>query len=87
MILTAVSVFVVSFPIGNTVYDYHGYATTIKLGLDLSGGVSAVFEVVDDGRGDIESRVDGTITSLQDLLVSRGYTEATVTKTTSISSG
>ena len=27
---------VVDFPIGNTVYDYHGYAKTIKLGLDMN---------------------------------------------------
>ncbi len=32
---------VIEFPIG--VYDYTGYAKTISLGLDLSGGVSAVY--------------------------------------------
>ena len=91
VILTVIAVFiilmavfaVVSFPIADTVYDYNGYATTIKLGLDLSGGVSAVFNVVPDDYGDLEARVDGTVSSLQSLLVSEGDTEATVTKTQS----
>ena len=47
VVLCIVSVFiilmavfaVVSFPIAGTVYDYTGYAKTIKLGLDMSGGV------------------------------------------------
>ncbi len=72
----------VSFPIANTVYDYTGYAKTIKLGLDMSGGISAVFEVQPDQYGDLDTRVDGTISSLQSLLVSKGYTESTVTKGT-----
>ncbi|MEG1662655.1 MAG: protein translocase subunit SecD [Clostridia bacterium] len=70
---------VVSFPIGKTVYDYTGYVKTIKLGLDMSGGVSAVFRVEDDGLEDLDKRVEGTVASLQSLLVSKGYTEATVT--------
>ena len=73
---------VVSFPIADTVYDYTGYAKTIKLGLDMSGGVSAVFEVLPDEFDDLETRVDGTVSSLQSLLVSKGYTESTVTKGT-----
>lgn len=73
---------VVSFPIADTVYDYTGYANTIKLGLDMSGGVSAVFEVIPDEFDDLDTRVDGTISSLQSLLVSKGYTESTVTKGT-----
>ncbi len=90
VVLSVVSVFiilmavfaVVSFPIAGTVYDYHGYATTIKLGLDMSGGISAVFEVVGDEYGDLDTRVDGTVDSLQSLLVSKGYTESTVTRGT-----
>ncbi|MCM1305966.1 MAG: protein translocase subunit SecD [Bacteroides sp.] len=90
VVLTVIGIFVilmavfavVSFPIGDTVYDYTGYAKTIKLGLDMSGGVSAVFEVLPDEYGDLDSRVDGTISSLQSLLVSKGYTESTVTKGT-----
>lgn len=69
---------VVDFPIGNSVYDYHGYAKTIKLGLDMSGGVSAVFNVVEEDSEDLDARIDGTVASLQELLVSKGYTEATV---------
>ncbi len=91
VVLCIVSVFiilmavfaVVSFPIAGTVYDYTGYAKTIKLGLDMSGGVSAVFNVANDDYGDFDTRVNGTISSLQSLLVSKGYTEATVTKGTS----
>lgn len=77
---------VVDFPIANTVYDYTGYVKTIKLGLDMSGGVSAVFNVENDGDG-IDTRIDGTVSSLQSLLVSKGYTEATVTKGTNSSGG
>ena len=88
VVLCIVSVFiilmavfaVVEFPIAGTVYDYTGYAKTIKLGLDMSGGVSAVFNVANDEYGDFDTRVSGTISSLQSLLVSKGYTEATVTK-------
>ncbi len=91
VLLSIVSVFiilmtvfaVVSFPIAGTVYDYTGYAKTIKLGLDMSGGVSAVFKVIPDEFGDIDTRISGTISSLQSLLVSKGYTEATVTQGTS----
>lgn len=74
---------VVDFPIADTVYDYTGYVKTIKLGLDMSGGVSAVFKVENDEYGDLDTRINGTISSLQSLLVSKGYTEATVTKGTS----
>ena len=70
---------VVDFPIGKSVYDYHGYAKTIKLGLDMSGGVSAVFNVVEEDSEDLDGRIEGTVASLQELLVSKGYTEATVT--------
>lgn len=79
IILMAVFAFV-SFPIAGTVYDYTGYAKTIKLGLDMSGGVSAVFKVVPDEYENLDNRISGTISSLQSLLVSKGYTEATVTK-------
>ena len=83
LVIVVMAVFaVVDFPIGNTVYDYHGYAKTIKLGLDMSGGVSAVFNVIDDGTENLDERIDGTVASLQELLVSKGYTEATVTKGT-----
>ena len=78
---------VVDFPIANTVYDYTGYVKTIKLGLDMSGGVSAVFNVENDNYGDLDTRISGTVSSLQSLLVSKGYTEATVTKGTNSNGG
>ena len=80
IILMAVFAVLPTHQIGNSIYDYTGYARTIKLGLDMSGGVSAVFNVANDEHGDFDTRVSGTISSLQSLLVSKGYTEATVTK-------
>ncbi len=95
VILSVVSVFiilmavfaVVSFPIADTVYDYNGYVHAIKLGLDMSGGVSTVFGVDDDGLEDLDGRINGTINSLQNLLASKGYTESTVTKGTNSNGG
>ena len=84
VVLTLLAVFivlmtvfaVVEFPIG--LYDYTGYAKTIKLGLDVSGGVSAVFIVDEPETDDLQTRIDGTVQGLQNLLVSKGYTESVV---------
>ncbi len=84
VVLTLLAVFIVlmtvfafvEFPIG--LYDYTGYAKTIKLGLDLSGGVSAVFIVDEPETDDLQTRIDGTVQGLQNLLVSKGYTESVV---------
>ena len=35
---------VLSFPIPFTDYDYQGFAKSISLGLDLKGGMEAVYE-------------------------------------------
>ena len=71
-----------SFPIPGSTYDYQGFANAIKLGLDLKGGVVAVYncEEIEGIEGSMDSKVDATIERLSDLLTSKGYTEATVTK-------
>ncbi len=64
------------------IYDYISYPQGIKLGLDLEGGVYAVFEADeenDTSTADLTSRMEGTVSSLQELLFSKGYTEASVT--------
>lgn len=65
-------------------YDYHAYVTKISLGLDLSGGVYAVYSVdqsklTDEQKEDMETLLEGTRASLESLLFSKGYTEAQVT--------
>jgi len=72
-------------PVEIGIYDYRGFAHVIKLGLDLKGGVTAVFAVDLEGEdeetlGTLDARIDGTIRSLQDVLFSKGYTEAVVSK-------
>jgi len=61
------------------VYDYIAYPKAIKLGLDLKGGVYAVFEANEEETDDLAGRMEGTVDSLQELLFSKGYTEASVT--------
>lgn len=72
--------------------DYKAYAGNIKLGLDVKGGVYAVFDVdkedyienkyVGDEKyieDSFDAAVQGTVSRLTDLLFSKGYTESVVT--------
>ncbi len=55
-------------------------ASGISQGLDLRGGVYAVYEAQNDGQEDFSSLFAGTMAVLRNRLVSQGYTEATVTQ-------
>jgi len=73
---------VCSFDIPFTTYTYNGFANSISLGLDLSGGISAVYGCSlskDSGTDDLASAIDATVKRLDELLGNEGYTEATVT--------
>lgn len=52
----------------------------IPQGLDLRGGVSAVYEAKDDGQSDFETLLTGTMAVLRSRLTGQGFTEATVTQ-------
>jgi preprotein translocase subunit SecD len=60
------------------IYNYIAYPKAIKQGLDLKGGVYAVYEANDPDTTNLSSRLEGTAKSIQDLLYSKGYTEAVV---------
>ncbi len=60
------------------IYDYIAYPATISLGLDLKGGIYAVYEANSEDTENLESRMQGTATALQNLLFEKGYTEATI---------
>lgn len=64
-------------PGGNT-WKYNGFAFAINLGLDLKGGVYAVYESSEKNPED--TRMNGTVSQLTDMLTSKGYTEATVVR-------
>lgn len=64
-------------PGGNT-WKYNGFAFAINLGLDLKGGVYAVYESSENNPED--TRMNGTVSQLTDMLTSKGYTEATVVR-------
>lgn len=58
--------------------DYIAYPSTISLGLDLKGGIYAVYEANSEDTENLEARMEGTATALQNLLFEKGYTEATI---------
>ena len=61
---------------------YNGFINSIKMGLDVSGGVTAVYDakLADESSDtDIDTAIKSTINRLESILASRGYTEATVT--------
>ncbi len=72
-----------SFQIGKSNYDFKWVSKSIKLGLDLEGGMYALYEADLSKLASSEEKnnaMDGTISNLQAMLFSEGYTEATVTK-------
>lgn len=64
--------------------NYFAYITNISLGLDLSGGVYAVYGIdeanlTDEQKEKKADLIEGTRASLESLLFGKGYTEAQVT--------
>ncbi|MBE5761313.1 MAG: protein translocase subunit SecD [Clostridiales bacterium] len=65
--------------------SFGGYRTipsvkAISQGLDLRGGVYAVYEAQDNGEGDFAKNFETTIGILTTRLTAQGYTEATVVR-------
>ncbi len=72
-----------SFSIPGTFTNYNGFLKSIRLGFDLQGGASVVFEASlhdDDFNGDLSQNIQGTISRVQLLLEEKGYTEHYVYK-------
>ena len=71
-----------SFRIPFTTIRYNGFANAIRLGLDIKGGVLAVYEasVEDDQVDEFDSRSDATISRLEQFLADEDYSEAVVYK-------
>lgn len=70
------------FDIPFTDTKYNGTINSIKMGLDVKGGVTAVYNCTlpaDSTTDDLGTAITGTVSRLQSLLAARGYTEATVT--------
>ena len=61
-------------------YDYIAYPKTISLGLDMKGGVYAVFEANTTETKDLSAHMSGTVDQLSKMLYDKGYTEASVSK-------
>ncbi|MBR6788678.1 MAG: protein translocase subunit SecD [Clostridia bacterium] len=67
----------IDFSVGGDSHSY-GVVSSIKLGLDLKGGVYAVYEAEESNPDD--QRMNGTVTQLTNLLTAKGYSEATVVR-------
>lgn len=69
-----------SFELGK--YDVYWVSKSIKLGLDLEGGMYVVYDMdlSDIDESQRSDAIEGTMSNLEALLFSKGYTEATVTR-------
>ena len=70
-----------TFNIPFTNYTYNGFANSIKLGLDIQGGVLLIGDAspLEDSDVDFDTALDATVTRLTNVLSNEGYTEAQVT--------
>lgn len=65
---------------GNTLYHPFLSKESISLGLDLQGGVYAVYQATNTDTGSFDTKMEGTRSSLESMLADKGYTEATVVR-------
>lgn len=74
---------VCQFDIPFSYYTYNGFIRSISLGLDLSGGVSAVYDCSlneESGTNSLDNAINSTIARLESILYSEGYSEATIAR-------
>lgn len=67
------------FGINYGIYDI-SVVDNIKLGLDLTGGVSTVYEAKDTNVENLNDKMDGAVEVFRNRLDKEGYTEATVVR-------
>lgn len=71
-----------SFRIPFTTTTFKGFAKAIQLGLDVRGGVVAVYEASVDAEyeDELDTRITATISRLEQFLQDANFSEATVTR-------
>lgn len=71
-----------SFRIPYTFTNYNGFFNAVRLGFDLQGGASIVFEASNkpDSQNSLNQNIEGTIGRIKLLLENQGYTEHYVYK-------
>ena len=84
-ILVAIGVFlsVAKFNIPFTTTTYNGFINAIPLGVDLQGGISAVFDATlpaDKQDSDLNTALDATVARIENLLSSKNIIGGTVIK-------
>ncbi len=79
MVIGAIFAFV-PMRFGFTLYHPFLSKEAISLGLDLQGGVYAVYQASNTDTADFENKMEGTRSALENLLADKGYTEATVVR-------
>lgn len=73
--------FNINVPLWGGVDSYNSFVSQIRLGIDLVGGIYAIYEAdEDDATADLDARMDGTRAMLQNMIVGMGFTEATVVR-------
>ncbi len=83
LVLIGLLLAVCPFNIPFTNYRYNGFANSISLGLDLSGGVAVVYDCApakNSEDSDISNAIDATCERLEQVLYNEGYSEAKVNR-------
>jgi len=62
------------------IYDVNSLPSIVKQGLDLTGGVSIVYQATNTDIDNFDSKMDSAVTVFRNRLDSKGFTEATIVR-------